>query len=339
MIVLPQIGAAGGEPGQVALAVGRAALFLALLVPTALRVVPWLVAQVAGWRSRELFVLTVVALGLGIGYLSHLAGLSYALGAFIGAGDHESEYGHQALSDIILRDLSARSSPRWGALRSPLRRPSARAGPDRPARHHGKGLIFAGIAAFGYRNGAAGQRPAPPRWRVPARPADSRQAARPGALSLTVSTALVTMAPTPHQLATVPPTSAGGAAAAQRAAACTGTAPARPVLIVSAGRVGQRVAASRRGGPPFCDHRSPPASPRLAPTAGRRFRDAAQGRYLRRGDAAPGDHPALGGGRRVVAAHADLAPGLLVARSEADGDGGAVRMGVVHVVEPESRPA
>jgi CPA2 family monovalent cation:H+ antiporter-2 len=49
----------------------------------------------------------VITLGLGIGYLSHLLGLPYALGAFVaGLVLSESEYGHQALSDVIpLRDL------------------------------------------------------------------------------------------------------------------------------------------------------------------------------------------------------------------------------------------
>lgn len=52
-------------------------------------------------------MLAVITLGLGIGYLGHLLGLSYALGAFIaGLVLSESDYGHQALSDVIpLRDL------------------------------------------------------------------------------------------------------------------------------------------------------------------------------------------------------------------------------------------
>ena len=80
---------------------------LTILVFGGRRAVPWLMHRVVGWGSRELFVLTVITLGLGIGYLSHLLGLSYALGAFVaGLVLSESEYGHQALSDVIpLRDL------------------------------------------------------------------------------------------------------------------------------------------------------------------------------------------------------------------------------------------
>ncbi len=108
MIVLPQIGGGGGfDPIPVILAIGRSALFLAILVVVAIRVVPRLMHLVASWNSRELFLLTVVALGLGLGYLSHLFGVSFALGAFVaGLVLSESEYGHQALSDVIpLRDV------------------------------------------------------------------------------------------------------------------------------------------------------------------------------------------------------------------------------------------
>ena len=48
-----------------------------------------------------------MALGLGIGYVSYLFGLSFAFGAFVaGIVLSESEYSHQALSDIVpLRDV------------------------------------------------------------------------------------------------------------------------------------------------------------------------------------------------------------------------------------------
>ena len=107
MIVMPQISGPSIDFVELALAVGRAGLVLLILVLGGRRFVPWLMHKVVGWGSRELFVLTVITLGLGIGYLSHLLGLSYALGAFVaGLVLSESEYGHQALSDVIpLRDL------------------------------------------------------------------------------------------------------------------------------------------------------------------------------------------------------------------------------------------
>jgi CPA2 family monovalent cation:H+ antiporter-2 len=64
-------------------------------------------AYVATWNSRELFLLTVTATGLGVGYATYLFGLSFAFGAFVaGMVLGESDYSHQALSDIIpLRDV------------------------------------------------------------------------------------------------------------------------------------------------------------------------------------------------------------------------------------------
>ena len=107
MIVMPQVSGDSIDLTALGWAIGRAALVLAILVVGGRRFVPWLMHRVVGWGSRELFVLTVITLGLGIGYLSHLLGLSYALGAFVaGLVLSESEYGHQALSDVIpLRDL------------------------------------------------------------------------------------------------------------------------------------------------------------------------------------------------------------------------------------------
>ncbi|BCS54932.1 cation:proton antiporter [Geobacter sp. SVR] len=64
--------------------------------------VPWIFKQVVRTRSRELFILTIIVIGLGTAWLTALAGLSLAMGAFIaGLAISESEYSHQALSDII----------------------------------------------------------------------------------------------------------------------------------------------------------------------------------------------------------------------------------------------
>lgn len=64
--------------------------------------VPWIFKQVVRTRSRELFILTIIFIGLGTAWLTAVAGLSLALGAFIaGLAISESEYSHQALSDII----------------------------------------------------------------------------------------------------------------------------------------------------------------------------------------------------------------------------------------------
>jgi CPA2 family monovalent cation:H+ antiporter-2 len=71
------------------------------------RIIPYLLHRVARWNSRELFMLTITAIGLGVGYGTYLFGLSFAFGAFIaGMVLSESDYGHQALGDITpLRDI------------------------------------------------------------------------------------------------------------------------------------------------------------------------------------------------------------------------------------------
>jgi len=64
-------------------------------------IVPWIFKQVVKTKSRELFILTIIFIGLGTAWLTAMAGLSLALGAFIaGLAISESEYSHQALSDI-----------------------------------------------------------------------------------------------------------------------------------------------------------------------------------------------------------------------------------------------
>lgn len=64
--------------------------------------VPWLFEQVVKTRSRELFVLSIIFIGMGTAWLTAQVGLSLALGAFIaGLAISESEYSHQAMSDIM----------------------------------------------------------------------------------------------------------------------------------------------------------------------------------------------------------------------------------------------
>jgi CPA2 family monovalent cation:H+ antiporter-2 len=73
------------------------------------RLVPRLLYFIAVKESRELFLLTIVVIAFGTAYLSHEAGLSLALGAFLaGIIVSESEFDSQVLAEIIpLRDLFA----------------------------------------------------------------------------------------------------------------------------------------------------------------------------------------------------------------------------------------
>ncbi|MDX1983358.1 MAG: cation:proton antiporter [Bryobacteraceae bacterium] len=107
MIILPQLGDLDRAFGKVAQAAGIATVFLFAMVMVGTRLLPKLLRWVLVWGSRELFLVAVVATGVGLGYAAHLAGLSFALGAFVaGIILSESEFSHQALSDVVpLRDI------------------------------------------------------------------------------------------------------------------------------------------------------------------------------------------------------------------------------------------
>lgn len=68
---------------------------------------PWLIERALKTGSRELFVLLVVVLSLGSAWVSSVAGLSLALGAFVaGLGLSQSEYHEQIVSETMpLRDI------------------------------------------------------------------------------------------------------------------------------------------------------------------------------------------------------------------------------------------
>ncbi|MBF0376274.1 MAG: cation:proton antiporter [Desulfamplus sp.] len=107
MIILPQLSNLDAGLPLLAVAVIKSIIFIVLMLYVGRKLLPWLLGHVAKWNSRELFILSVTAIGLGIGYATYLFGLSFAFGAFVaGIVLSESDYGHQALSDIIpLRDI------------------------------------------------------------------------------------------------------------------------------------------------------------------------------------------------------------------------------------------
>ncbi|HAJ38430.1 MAG TPA: portal protein [Chloroflexi bacterium] len=109
MLVLPYIGGDAFDVVALLFTVVRAGLFLGAMLLIGTRVIPWLMRRIARWESRELFLVTVTALGLGVGYAAFLAGLSFAFGAFLaGLVISESDYNVQALGEVIpLRDIFA----------------------------------------------------------------------------------------------------------------------------------------------------------------------------------------------------------------------------------------
>ena len=107
MIILPQLNNPALGLPALGLAALKAGAFIIGMILLGTRLLPKLMTHIAKLGSRELFLLAITAIGLGVGYLTYLVGLSFAFGAFVaGMVLSESDYGHQALSDIIpLRDL------------------------------------------------------------------------------------------------------------------------------------------------------------------------------------------------------------------------------------------
>lgn len=107
MIILPKLNNPSVGIPALGFAALKATTFIACMIILGTRLLPALMGHIAKLGSRELFLLAITAIGLGIGYLTQLVGLSFAFGAFVaGMVLSESDYGHQALSDIIpLRDL------------------------------------------------------------------------------------------------------------------------------------------------------------------------------------------------------------------------------------------
>lgn len=81
---------------------GTSVVVVALIVAATWYLVPRLLEIIVRSRSRELFLLTIIVLCLGIAWLTSLGGLSLALGAFIaGLVISESEYSHQAMAEVL----------------------------------------------------------------------------------------------------------------------------------------------------------------------------------------------------------------------------------------------
>lgn len=107
MIALPELNDPVLGLPKLGFAALKAIGFLTVMIMLGTRLLPWLLRHIARVGSKELFLLAITAIGLGVGYLTYLVGLSFAFGAFIaGMVLSESDHGHQALSVIIpLRDI------------------------------------------------------------------------------------------------------------------------------------------------------------------------------------------------------------------------------------------
>jgi CPA2 family monovalent cation:H+ antiporter-2 len=101
LLLIPVLAGAAADVWAVLLVLAKAAGVIGGLALVARFVFPWLLARVVAARNRELFTLTTLVVALGTAWLTAVAGLSLALGAFLaGMVLSESEYGHQALADV-----------------------------------------------------------------------------------------------------------------------------------------------------------------------------------------------------------------------------------------------
>lgn len=96
------LGGGGTGAGETLGSIVVSLIVVGTLVLAGRIVIPWILERVVGVRNRELFTLGIVFFGLGAAFVTASFGLSLALGAFIaGLVISESEYGLQALSDIL----------------------------------------------------------------------------------------------------------------------------------------------------------------------------------------------------------------------------------------------
>ncbi|MEI8028441.1 MAG: cation:proton antiporter [Comamonadaceae bacterium] len=102
LVLIPALGASAEQLFEtMLLAALKATLLIALLLVGGPTVIRWWLTLVARRKSEELFVLNLLLITLGLAWLTELAGLSLALGAFIaGMLISETQYKQQVETDI-----------------------------------------------------------------------------------------------------------------------------------------------------------------------------------------------------------------------------------------------
>jgi CPA2 family monovalent cation:H+ antiporter-2 len=102
VLLVPALGGQGGSALDVAWALTKAGLIIALVLVVARRLMPPVLEAVARTCSPELFLLTVIAICFGTAWLVGMAGVSIALGAFLaGLVVSESRFSAHAFSEIL----------------------------------------------------------------------------------------------------------------------------------------------------------------------------------------------------------------------------------------------
>ncbi|HJK56762.1 MAG TPA: cation:proton antiporter, partial [Methanocorpusculum sp.] len=107
MLLLPVIAGVGGDMMSSVMSLGTSLVALVVVLGIALVVVPRILDVVASRRNRELFIISVMTICIGVAWILSLAGVSSSLGAFLaGVAIAGSEYNHEVLGIIMpIRDL------------------------------------------------------------------------------------------------------------------------------------------------------------------------------------------------------------------------------------------
>lgn len=102
LLIMSAWGAGDSGPLALTMAVGKSGLVLIAVFTTALLIVPRLFAMIVQLRNQELFMLALIASAMGIMWVTHAAGFSLGVGAFLaGLILSDSEYSHHSLSSIL----------------------------------------------------------------------------------------------------------------------------------------------------------------------------------------------------------------------------------------------
>lgn len=109
VLIVPLLGTGDqqGSAADIGIALGKAALVVVGVLTVSRLIVPRVMSWVEAIRSREVFLLAVLAICVGTAWLTSLAGLSLALGAFLGGlVVADTEYSQRAMGDMLpLRDV------------------------------------------------------------------------------------------------------------------------------------------------------------------------------------------------------------------------------------------
>ncbi|HXV77759.1 MAG TPA: cation:proton antiporter [Candidatus Polarisedimenticolaceae bacterium] len=109
MLTVPILAGRGGSTAAALLGLGAGTIVLGTAVLATRVAAPWMLNAASKSRQRDVFVLAVAVICLGVAWAASAVGVSVALGAFLaGLVVSGSEFRHQALADVIpLREVLA----------------------------------------------------------------------------------------------------------------------------------------------------------------------------------------------------------------------------------------